>query len=207
MTQIDARRLIEGDLQDLRRERALHFRPALVLAVLAPAGLLLYTTLRDDLLRQPAWLLALQGVIWLLALLALPAIGLGLWFPSRPARVALAGAALAAASVVALGPELFRGPLEGDLFRLGYCSYLTLGAGALVLAVCAISGAFAQRRRTTAALWLSASIALIGVVTTTWHCPVTELDHTLPMHLGSGALLLAVAAATGVAAHRVQRER
>lgn len=208
MSELDAQSLISGDLQDLRRERALHFRVAQVLAVLAPALLLLYTGLRDDLLRQPVWMLGLQGLVWLLALLALPAIGLGLWFPSRGARLALSALAALTASVVAIGPELADLPGASGLlggFAFGYCTYLTLGAGALVLAVCAVSGAFAQRRRPATALWLATSVVLVAVDTTTWHCPATQLDHTVPMHLGSAALLLLIAAAAGLALHRGQR--
>jgi hypothetical protein len=114
------------------------------------------------------------------------------------------------AVVVAAGPALFdmsypTGLDDHPIYQLG-CASLTLGAGALVLAVCALSGAFAQRRRQTGALWLAAAIALIGVDTTTWHCVITGLDHTLPSHLGAGVLMLLVAGLVGAALHRRQRE-
>lgn len=209
MTEIDAKRLIAGDLQRQRRERALHFRAALVLAVLIPAGLIAATGLRHDLLALPTWLLVLQALVWALGFLALPAIGLGLWFPGRGARVGLAGLAAVAAVLVAAGPEVVGDPeLAGPLgrgLRFDYCTRLTLGAGALVLAVCALSGAFAIRRRPEASLWISAAVVLIGVNTTAWHCYLNGLDHTLPSHLGSGVLLLLLAGALGVVLHRRQR--
>lgn len=209
MSEIDARRLIAGDLQRQRRERALHFRVALALAALIPAALIALTGLRRDLLAQPWWSLATQVIVWGLALVALPAIGLGLWFPGRGARVALAALAAAAAVLVAAGPELvgasqFAGPL-GRVLDFGYCTRLTLGSGALVLAVCSLSGAFAIRRRPEASLWISAAVVLIGIDTTAWHCYVTGLDHTLPSHLGAGVLLLLLAGALGVYLHRRQR--
>ncbi|HEY8379048.1 MAG TPA: hypothetical protein VIK91_21295 [Nannocystis sp.] len=209
MTTLDARALITEDLAARRRERAQHFRAAWVLAVLIPALGLLATGVRGDLWQQPAWVLGLQLLVWPLALFALPAIGLGLWFPGRAARVALGVLAAAVAVAVAAGPVLFDmsyapGPEDHPAYRVG-CALLTLGAGALVLAVCALSGAFAQRRRRAAGLWLAAAIALIGVETTTWHCVIINLDHTLPSHLGAGVLMLLLAGLVGAALHRRQR--
>jgi hypothetical protein len=209
MTEIDARRLIAGDLQVQRKERAIHFRVALALAVAIPAALIAVTGLRHDLLGQPTWLIAAQLLVWGLALGALPAIGLGLWFPGRVARVVLGAVAATAAVLVAAGPELV-GPSElagpaGRGLHFDYCTRLTLGSGALVLAVCALSGAFAIRRRPEASLWISAAVVLIAVNTTAWHCYLTGLDHTLPSHLGSGVLLLLLAGLLGVYLHRRQR--
>ncbi|MFY0541741.1 hypothetical protein [Nannocystis pusilla] len=141
---------------------------------------------------------------------ALPALGLGLWFPGRVARAVLGLIAAAVAVLVAAGPALFdrsypTGLEDHAIYQVG-CASLTLGAGALVLAVCALSGAFAQRRRSAGALWLAAAIALIGIDTTTWHCVITGLDHTLPSHLGAGVLMLLAAGLVGAALHRRQRQ-
>lgn len=209
MSAIDARALIEGDLASQRRERRQHFRAAWVLAVLIPTVGLLTSGVRDDLWTQPAWALALQLLVWTLSLFALPAIGLGLWFPGPAARVALGVLAAAVAVVVGAGPVLIDrsygpGPEDHAIYQVG-CALLTLAAGALVLAVCAVSGAFAQRRRPAAALWIAAAIALIGVDTTTWHCVIIGLDHTLTSHLGAGVLMLLVAGLVGAALHRRQR--
>ncbi|MBZ5714425.1 hypothetical protein [Nannocystis pusilla] len=211
MTEIDARALIAGDLAERRRERLQHFRPAWLLTAAIPIVGLVLTGARDDLWAQPAWMLGLQALVWGLALFALPALGLGLWFPGRAARVVLGLLAAAVAFVVAAGPALFdmsypTGMEDHPIYQVG-CASLTLGAGALVLAVCALSGAFVQRRRSAGALWLAAAIALLGVLTTTWHCVITGLDHTLPSHLGAGVLMLLVAGLVGAGLHRRQRDR
>ncbi|MDC0715380.1 hypothetical protein [Nannocystis bainbridge] len=209
MTAVDAKSLIAGDLAERRRERLQHFRPAWLLAAAIPLVGLLATGARDDLWAQPAWILALQAFVWGLALFALPALGLGLWFPGRAARIALGLVAAVVAVLVAAGPALFdmsypTGMEDHPIYQIG-CASLTLAAGALVLAICAVSGAFVQRRRSAGALWLAAAIALVGIVTTTWHCVITGLDHTLPSHLGAGVLMLLLAGLVGAALHRRQR--
>lgn len=209
MTAVDAKSLIAGDLAERRRERLQHFRPAWLLAAAIPLVGLLATGARDDLWAQPAWILGLQAFVWGLALFALPALGLGLWFPGRAARIALGLVAAVVAVLVAAGPALFdmsypTGMEDHPIYQIG-CASLTLAAGALVLAICAVSGAFVQRRRSAGALWLAAAIALVGIVTTTWHCVITGLDHTLPSHLGAGVLMLLLAGLVGAALHRRQR--
>ncbi|PCC67487.1 hypothetical protein SAMN02745121_02123 [Nannocystis exedens] len=207
---IDAKALIADDLGERRRERLQHFRPAWLLAVAIPIVGLVATGARDDFWAQPTWILVLQALVWGLALFVLPALGLGLWFPGRAARIALGLVAAAVAFLVAAGPALLdrsypTGLEDHPIYQIG-CGALTLGAGALVLAVCALSGAFAQRRRSAGALWLAAAIALVGIDTTTWHCVITGLEHTLPSHLGAGVLMLLVAGLVGAALHRRQRE-
>ncbi|MCY1053756.1 hypothetical protein [Nannocystis sp. SCPEA4] len=211
MTAVDAKALIAGDLAERRRERLQHFRPAWLLTAAIPIVGLVLTGARDDFWAQPAWILGLQALVWGLALFALPALGLGLWFPGRAARLVLGLLAAAVAFVVAAGPALFdmsypTGMEDHPIYQVG-CASLTLGAGALVLAVCALSGAFVQRRRSAGALWLAAAIALLGVLTTTWHCVITGLDHTLPSHLGAGVLMLLVAGLVGAGLHRRQRDQ
>jgi hypothetical protein len=211
MTAVDAKALIAGDLAERRRERLQHFRPAWLLTAAIPIVGLVLTGARDDFWAQPAWILGLEALVWGLALFALPALGLGLWFPGRAARVVLGLLAAAVAFVVAAGPALFdmsypTGMEDHPIYQVG-CASLTLGAGALVLAVCALSGAFVQRRRSAGALWLAAAIALLGVLTTTWHCVITGLDHTLPSHLGAGVLMLLVAGLVGAGLHRRQRDQ
>ncbi|MDC0674025.1 hypothetical protein [Nannocystis radixulma] len=211
MTAVDAKALIAGDLAERRRERLQHFRPAWLLTAAIPIVGLVLTGARDDFWAQPAWILGLEALVWGLALFALPALGLGLWFPGRAARLVLGLLAAAVAFVVAAGPALFdmsypTGMEDHPIYQVG-CASLTLGAGALVLAVCALSGAFVQRRRSAGALWLAAAIALLGVLTTTWHCVITGLDHTLPSHLGAGVLMLLVAGLVGAGLHRRQRDQ
>lgn len=191
---IDARQLIAADLAIQRRARAQHFRAGLALVGFGSAGLLAAVGVRPDLLRQPPGQIALQLSVWALALTALPAIGLGLWFPAAHVSRAIAGFAVLASGLVALGPDLWvmsaeRGPLSQAL-QLGPCLYMMFGSGALALAVCTISGAFTARRGPAAGLWIAGAVALVGVDTTSYHCTGTHLAHTLPSHLGGGLLLL-----------------
>lgn len=209
MTAIDARRLIAGDLAAQRRERAQHFRAALLLTALGAAGLLAGTGVRPDLLAQPPAQFGLQLLVWALAFVALPTLGLGLWFPGRAVRVVVAAIAAGAAALVAAGPALWdrsatTGP-PGHGPALDFCTRLTLGSGAVTLLVCAVSGAFVARRRPSGALWLAGAVALVAVDTATWHCNWADLGHTLPSHLGAGAVLLALAGLVGVGLHRRQR--
>lgn len=202
----DAARLIQTDLADLRRTRRAHFIPALVLAVIVLGGFLLLTGLRPDLLDQPAWQLGLQLAVWLLCLVALPAVGLGLWFPARPVRVVLAVSAVAAAIGAALGPalvDMFQGTgPERQAMRLDYCMQATFLTGTLLFALGVVSGAFLQRRGRGSALWLSGGIALMALDAVVWHCPSDDLWHNLQSHLGAALALAALAALAGLLVHR-----
>lgn len=206
---LDARALISGDLRALRRGRLRHFVPALLLGLLVLAGFLVVAGLRPDLWLQPGWQLAAQLAVWLLCLVVLPAVGLGLWFPARPLRAALVLAAALTAVIAALGPgllDMFQGAGSiGDGPRLDPCVTSTFGAGAVLLAIAALSGAFAERRRRGSALWVSGGVSLMALDAIVWHCPSDDLAHNLHSHLGAAALLLVLAAAVGVITHRRQR--
>lgn len=202
----DAQQLILGDLADLRRDRRRHFVPALLLVLISLGGFFLLSGLRPDLWHQPPIQLALQLATWLLCLVALPAVGLGLWFPARPLRLLLALAGVIAAVGAALGPGLMdmlegTGP-EPRAMRLDLCMTATFLEGALVFAIGVLSGAFVQRRGRGGALWLSGGIALVALDAVVWHCPSQDLWHNLQSHLGAAALLLALAAVAGVLVHR-----
>lgn len=202
----DVQQLILGDLSELRRERRNHFVPALVLVLITLGGFFLLTGLRPDLWRQTGWQLGSQLATWLLCLVALPAVGLGLWFPARVTRVVLVLAALAAAIGAALGPGLMdmvqgTGP-ERRGIGLDYCMTATFLEGGLVFAIGVLSGAFLQRRGRGSALWLSGGIALMALDAVVWHCPSQDLWHNLQSHLGAALLLLALAAVAGLIVHR-----
>lgn len=208
----DAHALIAGDLAALHRERRRHFGPALVLVLLLIGGFLVLTGVRPDLWAQPAWQLGLQLAVWLLCLVALPAVGLGLWFPARGLRVALALAASLAAVGAALGPGLLdmfsgTGPEGQELLpaRVDACMQATLGSGFALFVVAVLSGAFIQRRGRGGALWLSGGIALVALDAIVWHCPSTDLRHNLHSHLGAALVLLALAAVAGLLVHRRAR--
>lgn len=202
----DAARLILGDLAELRRARMRHFWPALALALVALGGFLLLTGLRPDLWDQPRWQLTLQLAVWLLCLVALPAIGLGLWFPGRASRIAIAVAAAGAALGAALGPGLMD-MVQGTGTRshgmtLDSCMTATFANGAALFAIGVVSGAFLQRRGRGGALWLSGGIALMALDAIVWHCPSQDLWHNLQSHLGAALVLLVLAGVAGVLVHR-----
>lgn len=203
---LDAAKLIASDLQVVRRARLRHFLPALILSLLVVGGFLVLEGLRPDLWHQPIAQLLAQLAVWALCLVALPAVGLGLWFPPPLVRVALALAAIAAASLAALGPDLahiLAGPGQGP--RLDYCIAATVGSGFLVLAIGVLSGAFATRRRAGSALWVSGGLSLMALDAIVWHCPSADPGHNLYSHLGAAALLMLLASAAGLLVHQRQR--
>lgn len=203
---LDAARLITADLQLARRARARHFGPALILSLLFVGGFLVLEGMRPDLWRQPGAQLLAQLAVWGLCLVALPAVGLGLWFPPRPLRIGLVIAAIAAAVLAALGPDLGRilgGTGQGP--RLDYCVAGTVGTGLVVLTIGVLSGAFAARRRATSALWVSGGLSLMALDAIVWHCPSDDPGHNLFSHLGAAALLMLLASVAGLIVHRRQR--
>ena len=206
MSVVDAQAIILGDLRALRRVRARHFVPALVLSLLLVGGFLLLGGLRPDLWLQPPTQLAAQLAVWLLCLVALPAVGLGLWFPPRALRMVLAIAAVIAAVVAALGPGLFAmfsGTGQGP--QVDKCVAGTFGSGLALLAIGVLSGAFAARRRAGSAIWVSGGVALMALDAVVWHCPSDDMRHNLFSHLGAALLLLLLASVVAVVMHRRQR--
>ena len=188
-----------ADLQALQRERRRHFLPALLLVLFALAGVALIIGLRPDLLHQPWWQLVIQIALWVLCLLVFPAIGLGMLFPSRGARMALAAAALGLTPLATLGvPDNLRDGLTMDGAHFLGCATLSALYVFLVLALGLLSGAFVQRRSTAAVFWISAGISLTGLNAITWHCPLTDAGHVLPSHLAVAALLMAATSMIGV---------
>lgn len=203
---LDAARLIAADLQTSRRARARHFMPALILSLLVVGGFLVLTGLRPDLWQQPLAQLLAQLAVWALCLVALPAVGLGLWFPPRALRVVLVVAAVLAALLAALGPDLagiLAGHGQGP--RLDYCVQAMVGSGFVVLAIGVLSGAFVARRRAPSALWVSGGLSLMALDAVVWHCPSEDAGHNLYSHLGAAALLMVLASVAGLLVHRRQR--
>lgn len=205
---VDAARLITEDLKVARRTRVRHFVPALILSLLAVGGFLVLEGLRPDLWRQPIGQIAAQIAAWGLCLVALPAVGMGLWFPPRAIRVTLVLAAIATAVLAALGPDLagiMAGNVPGQGPRLDYCVTATLGTGFVVLAIGVLSGAFAARRRAASALWVSGGLSLMALDAIVWHCPSDDPGHNLYSHLGAAALLMLLASVAALIVHRRQR--
>lgn len=151
---LDALRAITSDLETLHIERRRHFVPTLLLVVGVLVAVLATLGLRPDLLEQPWWRLGAQIGAWALCLIMFPAVGVGLWFPSRAGRIALAvsGTALAVLANVAIA-----GAGDGSL---GPCPKLLGGAGVVLLGIGAVSGAFSERRMPSATYWIASGIGL-----------------------------------------------
>jgi hypothetical protein len=199
--QIDAAKLIIGDLESAQRRRRRHFFPALAIVVLVIGGAMVLMGLRPDLLEQPWWQLGLQCVLWILCLAVFPAIGLGLWFPSRAVRIGLAAGAVGLTVLATLGvpsPTMFEPDAHGGLG----CGLMILVYAVVVLVMGLLSGAFVQRRRAAAVYWIAAGIALTGLTAITWQCPETGASHVLPSHLGVAVGLMIATSLIGMVARR-----
>jgi hypothetical protein len=200
---IDAAELILADLGVQQARRRRHFVPALVIALLAIGVPMAVIGLRPDLLAQPAWQLVLQCVLWLVCLILFPAIGLGLMFPSRGTRVMLAGGAVGLTLLATLGVPAGLGDDEGHSGVA--CSLLIVFYALAVLVMGLLSGAFVQRRSSSAVYWIAAGISLIALSAITWQCPVTGVAHVVPSHLAVAAGLMIATSLVGIAVHRRRR--
>jgi hypothetical protein len=200
---IDAAQLIVADLESGQRQRRRRFLPALVIVSLAVGGAMLIMGLRPDLLAQPWWQLILQCVLWILCLIVFPAIGLGLMFPSRGARVGLAAGAVGLTMIATLGaPEPWVLGTDEHFYLAGGCGLMITTYAAVVLLMGLLSGAFVQRRKTTAVYWISAGISLTALTAITWQCPMTGASHVVPSHLAVAAALMIGTSLIGVFVHR-----
>lgn len=201
---LDAAKVILDDLESRQRQRRRHFLPALFIVVLAIVGGILVMGLRPDLLEQPWWQLALQCLLWLLCLIVFPAIGLGLTFPSRGARIGLAAGTVGLTLLATLGvPEA--GMFDADEHFHGGCGMMITVYAAVVLLMGLLSGAFVQRRKVSAVYWIAAGISLTALTAITWQCPLSGAAHVLPSHLGVAAALMIGTSLVGIFAHRRSR--
>jgi hypothetical protein len=194
-------------MQDLRKEqrvRRAHFLPALLLASILVIGVLVSMKVRPDLLEQPPAQLALQGALWIMCLLVLPAVGVGLLFPGRWLRVGLATGAILLAAAASTGWP-FTGLHHGAEAGLDRCLMLVMGTGVMLVLIGFLSGAFVQRRGVASVFWVAAGLTLVALNVVTWHCPHSGLMHVLPGHLGGAALLMGVAVVVGVLSRRRDR--
>lgn len=200
---IDAAKLILADLDVQQSRRRRHFVPALVIALLAIGVPMAIMGLRPDLLAQPAWQLILQCVLWVVCLIVFPAIGLGLMFPSRGMRVMLASGAVGLTLLATLGVPAGVGDDDGHSGVV--CSMLIVFYALAVLLMGLLSGAFVQRRSSSAVYWIAAGISLIALSAITWQCPVTGIAHVVPSHLAVAAGLMIATSLVGIAVHRRRR--
>ncbi|MEM7151572.1 MAG: hypothetical protein AAF799_01975 [Myxococcota bacterium] len=197
----NAKHAILQDLKQGQKVRRAHFLPAVGLVAIVVVGVLVSMKTRPDLLELPPAQLALQGCLWILCLLVMPAVGVGLLFPSRTARFALAGTAILLAAAAATGwpfAHVHHGG-EGGVDR---CLSLVMGTGVMLVLIGFLSGAFVQRRGVSGVFWVASGLALVALNVVTWHCPSSGLMHILPSHLGGAALLLGLAVVVGILSRR-----
>ncbi len=197
---------IRSELGAQQRARRAHFRPALLLSLVVVLAPLVVMGVRPDLWQLPPAQLGVQILLWVLCLVVFPAIGVGLLFLGRAARVGLAVVAVALTVVASTGWP-FSGSHMGhaDGHVLG-CFSVTVAIGVVMLGIGVISGAFVQRRRVSAVFWLASGLALVALNVVTWHCPNSGMLHVLPSHVGGAALLLGLAAVIGVVVRRKEAQ-
>lgn len=195
-------------MQDLRKEqrvRRAHFLPAFLLASVLVIGVLVSMNVRPDLLEQPPAQLVLQGALWIVCLLVLPAVGVGLLFPGRWTRVGLATGAILLAAAASTGWP-FTGLQHGGEAAVDSCMMLVMGTGVMLVLIGFLSGAFVQRRGVAGVFWVAAGLTLVALNVVTWHCPASGMMHVLPSHLGGAGLLMGVAVVVGVLSRQRESE-
>ncbi len=194
---------ISADLDREQSTKRRHFTPALLIALGVVALLFGALGIRQDLFDQPLWRIATQGGLWLVCLILFPAIGIGLWFPSRALRIGIAtvGGGLALVSALGWPPTSPTG--DGG----GPCAMMLLSVGAVFLGLGALSGAFGQRRASSSTFWVASGIALGALASITWMCPNDASDHVLGTHLAPAVGLAVVASLIGMALHKRLRRR
>ncbi|MCR9166162.1 MAG: hypothetical protein ACE37F_10485 [Nannocystaceae bacterium] len=193
----DALSAIRAELGQLQQERRAHFRPALILSLVAVVAALVVMGVRPDLLELPPGRLAVQVVLWALCLVVFPALGVGILFVGRTMRYVLAGAAIGLSIIAATGWP-FSGAIAHGHGEMSYgCLSITVITGVAMLGIGVLSGAFVQRRTMTAVFWIAAGLSLVALNVVTWHCPATGMLHIVPSHLGGALALLGLAALVG----------
>ncbi len=198
----DVAQLIADDLDATQRRRRRHFVPALVMSVLAIGGLLVAFGLRHDLLEQPPLQLGLQIAMFALCLLVLPAVGLGLLFPSKGTKVGLVVLTVAVAAAASLSWRVDAHHTDAIHFHVDHCFKLQLLLGLVLVGVAALSGAFMQRRRPSAVYWVATGLALAAMNTATWFCPMDSVEHVMPSHFAAATALVILAGFIGWWLHR-----
>ncbi len=192
---------IVADLKQGQHVRRAHFLPALLLVAIVAVGVLVTMSVRPDLLQLPPAQLVMHGFLWVLCLLVMPAIGVGLVFPGRWMRVALATGAVLLAAAASTGWP-FAATHHGGHGGVDRCLMLVLGTGVTLVLIGFLSGAFVQRRGVSGVFWVASGLTLVALNVVTWHCPSSGLMHILPSHVGGAALLLGVAVVVGVLSRR-----
>ena len=203
----NALQAIIKDLEAGQRVRRAHFLPALMLAAIVVIGVLISMKVRPDLLQQPPEQLAIQVGLWILCLLVMPAVGVGLMFPSRWLRVGLATAAILLAAAASTGwPFVDLHHHHHGEAGIDQCLMLVMMTGVMLVLIGFLSGAFVQRRGMSGVFWVAAGLSLVALNVVTWHCPNSGLMHVLPSHMGGAIMLMAVAVVVGILSRRQDRD-
>ncbi|MEM6292960.1 MAG: hypothetical protein AAGA54_16920 [Myxococcota bacterium] len=184
---------IGADLSAAQTKKRRHFIPAIVIVAIAIGGLLAMLGLRSDFASMPAWRQASFVASWFVCLLLFPAVGVGLWFPSRGQKVALATVGVLLPVTATLGWPIV--PAGGH--AAGPCAAMTLSVGVVLVGVGAVSGAFAQRRSRSSTVWVATGLALASLVSVSCACPISEIDHLVFGHFAPAAGLAALGVLLG----------
>jgi hypothetical protein len=188
---------IVDDLSALRRERRAHFGVGAAMAGVV-LGAMVASMIRGDLLAQPWPAIGAQLALWVLGLVALPAIGVGLWFPRRSTTYGIVVATLGLAVVAAFGSRA-ASPLGAAVLE-PRCLMGASMAGAVGLLLALSSGAFVQCQRPATKLWLAASIGTLSLVGIMWMCSEPGAMHVLMSHAGAAFAVTIVAIVLGTRA-------
>ena len=181
----------------MQQERRAHFRPALLLSLVAVVAPLVVMGVRPDLLDLPPGRLAVQVVLWVLCLVVFPALGVGILFVGRTMRYVLAGTAIGLSIIAATGWPFSQAAVHGHGELSFGCLSVTVITGVAMLGIGVLSGAFVQRRKMSAVFWIAAGLSLVALNVVTWHCPASGMLHIVPSHLGGALALLGLAALVG----------
>ena len=197
----DAFDAIGADLSAAAQEKRRHFLPALIGAISLILALIALAGIRQDFAGLPLWRQVSLGGSWLVCGLLFPAVGVGLWFPSRSARVVLAAVGLLLPLAAVVGWPLGAEPDHAA----APCGIALVALGGGLVGVGALSGAFAQRRSVASTAWVAVGLTLAALATTSWICPVDAVSHVAWGHLGPAVGLSLLSLALGRWLHRRQR--
>jgi len=192
---------IGADLEAAAKAKRRHFLPATVGAISLILALLGMAGVREDFMELPLWRQFALGGSWVICGLLFPAVGVGLWFPGRLARISLA-----VAGVLLPLSALVGWPLGHDEpHAAAPCGMALVILGSGLVGIGALSGAFAQRRSIGSTTWVAAGLTLAALATTGWVCPTDEGAHILWGHLLPAVGFAALALALGRWLHERQR--
>lgn len=192
---------IGADLSAGTREKRRHFLPAIVGAISLIFALVAMAGIREDFIEMPMWRQLSLATSWIICGLLFPAVGVGLWFPGRRARIVLAVAGVAVPLAAVVGWPMGTDPPH----EATSCGMALIALGTGLVGVGALSGAFAQRRAVVSTTWVAAGLTLAALATTSWICPVDHAGHLAWGHLVPGLIFAALALALGRRLHRRAR--